>query len=51
MVLLYVKEETLPYTLKLSVLLPDQRAMYRIKTKLLVTTGSVRSPEHNRITE
>jgi hypothetical protein len=51
MVLQYMKEETLPYALMQDVLLPDQRAIYRIKTNLLVTTGSVRSPEQNRITE
>lgn len=51
MVLQYMREETLPHALRQGVLLPDQRAIYHIKTKLLVTTGSVPSPEHNRIME
>jgi len=44
-------EETHPYALMQGVLLRDQRAIYCIKTELLVTTGSVRSPEHNCIRE
>lgn len=50
MVLQYTKEKTLPRALMQGVLLPDQRAIYHIKSKLLVTAGPSRSPEHNRIT-
>jgi hypothetical protein len=51
MVLQYMKEETLPCALMQDVLLPDQRAIFPIKTKLFITTGSLRSPKHNRVTE
>lgn len=40
MVLQYMKEETLPRALMQGVLLPDQRAIYHIKTKLLVAAFS-----------